>query len=177
MRIRPEYVDTLDAREVYHQAWAIAEEVREYMELMRSAPTLKADGLNNPYKKLVDFNGYALGGMESKYGVQFTTWQWTYEKTGLTLGHYFNNNFKDAKQDFAIRSGLINKLRIFSEEQLTEMYRCAADTLETNKTLTYEREKSIESVRKQIEDLLPDVAARVEQSMETDLRPPLSPTM
>jgi hypothetical protein len=177
MRVRPEYVDTSDAREVYHRAWAITEEVREYMELMQSAPTLKADGLNAPYKKLADFNGYVLGGKESKYGVQFTTWQWTYEKTGLALGHYHSNNFADAKKDFAIRSGLINKLHIFSEEQLTEMYRCAADTLETNEALTYEREKSIESVRKQIEDLLPDVAARVEQSMESDLRPPLSPTM
>jgi hypothetical protein len=177
MRVRPEYVDTSDAWEVYHQTWAIAEEVHEYIKLMRNAPALKADGLNAPYKKLADFNGYVLGGKESKYGVQFTTWQWTYEKTGLALGHYHSNNFADAKKDFAIRSGLINKLHIFSEEQLTEMYRCAADTLETNEALTYEREKSIESVRKQIEDLLPDVAARVEQSMESDLRPPLSPTM
>ena len=177
MRVRPEYIDSPDAREVYHQAWVVSEEVHEYMELMQSAPTLKADGLNDPYKKLVDFNGYVLGGMESKYGVQFTTWQWTYEKTGLTLGHYFNNNFKDAKQDFAIRSGLIDKLCIFSEIQLTEMYRCAADTLEINDTLAYEREKSIENIQNQIEDLLPDVAERVEQSVESDLRPPLSPTM
>lgn len=148
VRVRPESVDRSDAWEVYHRAWAVSEEVHEYMELMRNAPALKADGLNAPYKKLADFNGYVLGGKESKYGVQFTTWQWTYEKTGLTLGHYHSNNFADAKKDFAIRSGLINKLCIFSEIQLTEMYRCAVDTLETNDTLTYEREKSIENIQK-----------------------------
>ena len=37
---------------------------------------------------------------------------------------------------------LINKQRIFSKEQLTEMYRCAADTPETNVALTYEHSET-----------------------------------
>ena len=38
--------------------------------------------------------------MESKRGAQFTTWQWTYDHDGLTLGHYFGNDYAAAKQDF-----------------------------------------------------------------------------
>lgn len=41
-----EYTDVSDAREVYHCAWAFAEEVHEYMELMRYTPPLKADIVN-----------------------------------------------------------------------------------------------------------------------------------
>ncbi len=57
------------------------------------------------------------------------------------------------------------------------MYRCAADTPETNVALTYEREKSIESIQKQIRELIPEVAARARQSMKSEMQPPLSPAM
>lgn len=174
MRVRKEYIDAPEAREVYHRAWAAAEGVQEYLSLMRNAPPLKADGLKDPYRKLADFNGCVLGGMESQYGVQFTTWQWTYERTGLTLGHYYGNDYVAAKQDFAIRSGLVNKQRIFSKEQLTEMYRCIADMLEAGLDLSYEREKAIEGINKQIRELVPDVTEQIEAGLEPEM---LSPTM
>lgn len=177
VRIQQEYLGVQNAWEVYHRAWQITEEVHEYMELMRNAPPLDVAGLNSPYKKLADFNGYVFGGIETKRGVQFTTWQWTYEKTGLTLGHYYGNNYLDAKEEFAIRTGLIREQQIFSSDQLTEIYHCAADTLKNEATLTYERERAIEGIQNQIQELIPDVEARVIQSMEPDMQPPSSPTM
>jgi len=54
--------------------------------------------------------------MESSHGVQFATWQWTYDKDGLTLGHYYGNDYSTAKQDFAIRAGLIPAEKLFTSE-------------------------------------------------------------
>ena len=40
-------------------------------------------------------------------GNQFVTWIWDYDRTGVSHGHYYEDDFQSAKQDFAVRSGLI----------------------------------------------------------------------
>lgn len=79
MRIRKEFIDDTEVSDLCQRTGEIAAEAREYMKLLEDAPPLKASSLSEPYKLLADFNGYVLGGMESKHGVQFTTWQWTYD--------------------------------------------------------------------------------------------------
>ena len=71
----PERIDAKD--KVYEIARAIA----EYMRQMETAPVLKADGLEDGYKVLADFNGTVLAGVQSKYGVHFVTWDWAYGHT------------------------------------------------------------------------------------------------
>ncbi len=107
IRIQKEFINDPDASDLCYQAGEIAAEVREYMNLLETAPPLKATSLSDPYKQLADFNGCVLGGLESGHGVQFTTWQWTYGRDGLTLGHYCGNDYAAAKRDFALRSGLV----------------------------------------------------------------------
>ncbi len=73
-------------------------------------------------------------------------------------------NYDGAKQDFAIRSGLIHKEQLFSPEQMTEIYRCCADSVDGDFfDLTAEQEKVIRSVQQQIEDCVPDLAERIRQ--------------
>ena len=95
------------------------------MTAMEAAPQLKASGLDGDYRILADFGGTVLAGTPSKYGVQFVTWDWDYDRTGVVHGHYFMENYDAAKQDFATRSGLIQKEQLFSPEQLTEIFRQA----------------------------------------------------
>ena len=131
---------------------------------METAPQLKASGLEGDYRILADFNGTVLAGMHSKHGVQFVTWDWDYDRTGLSHGYYFMENYDGAKQDFAIRSGLIHKEQLFSPEQMTEIYRCCADSVDGDFfDLTAEQEKVIRSVQQQIEDCVPDVVERIRQ--------------
>lgn len=171
IRIGKEYIDVPDVRKLCQRLWPDIEEVKEYLEFMRNAPLLKAEGLSAPYKKLADFNGYVLGGKESPYGIQFTTWQWTYGGTSLEVGHYYENDFAGAKQDFVLRSGLIEKERIFSNEQLTELYHCISDALASDTALSYEREKLLESAQRQIRELIP-----IDQEMRAGMSA-LSPNM
>ena len=102
----------------------IAGVVREYMTLIEQAPDLKADGLGENYKLLAEFNGAVLAGHSSRYGVEFVTWEWSCGRTGLWQGHYYDpgsgpNGYLSAKQDFCVRSGLMDQHRLFTNEQLT----------------------------------------------------------
>ncbi len=161
---RREDADTPQAEDALFRVEDIATQTMEYMTAMETAPQLKASGLEGDYRILADFNGTVLAGMHSKHGVQFVTWDWDYDRTGLSHGYYFMENYDGAKQDFAIRSGLIHKEQLFSPEQMTEIYRCCADSVDGDFfDLTAEQEKVIRSVQQQIEDCVPDVVERIRQ--------------
>ena len=74
---------------------------------MEAAPQLKASGLDGDYRILADFGGTVLAGTPSKYGVQFVTWDWDYDRTGVSHGHYFMENYRRPlrqRQDHAVQS-------------------------------------------------------------------------
>ena len=114
----PERIDAKD------KVYEIVRTTAEYMRQMETAPFLKADGLEDGYKVLADFNGIVLAGIQSKYGAQFVTWDWSFDRKGVCHGHYYtglysSGNYDAVKRDFAVRSGLIPKQQLFQEEQLT----------------------------------------------------------
>ena len=116
---------------------------------------------------LADFGGTVLAGTPSKYGVQFVTWDWDYDRTGVVHGHYFMENYDAAKQDFATRSGLIPKEQLFSPEQLTEIFRCCADSVDEDFfELTDMQEEMIRGIQQQIRVCVPDLDERVRQQEE-----------
>ena len=165
---RREDVDTPLAEDALLRVEDIAARTMEYMTAMENALQLEASGLEGDYRILADFNGTVLAGCHSKYGVQFVTWDWDYERTGVAHGHYFMENYNGAKQDFAIRSGLIQKEQLFTPEQMTEIYRCCADSVDGDFfELTGEQEKMIRSVQQQIEECVPDLDERIRQQEET----------
>ena len=94
------------------RATGIARITAEYMSQMEAAPQLTASGLKGDYRLLADFNDVVLAGHPTKYGVQFVTWARIQEGTALDQGHYYGpsvgkDSYTAAKQDFAVRSGLI----------------------------------------------------------------------
>lgn len=147
--------------------YEIVRNTAEYMRQMETAPFLKADGLEDGYKVLADFNGTVLAGVQSKHGVQFVTWDWDYDRIGVVHGHYFMENYDGAKQDFATRSGLIQKEQLFSSEQLTEIFRCCADSVDEDFfELTDTQEEMIRGIQQQIRVCVPDLDERVRQQEE-----------
>ena len=76
-------------------------------------------------------------------------------------------NYAGVKRDSAIRSGLIQKEQLFSPEQMTEIYRCCADSVDRDFfELTGEQEKMIRSVQQRIEECVPDLDERIRQQEE-----------
>lgn len=114
-----------EANELYHRVAIAADRVFEYVEAMENTPLLRARGLDNKFHLLADFGGAVLAGRErgTGRGYEFVTWIWDYERVGVSHGHYYEDDFAGAKRDFAVRSGLIPKASLFSNEELTEIYR------------------------------------------------------
>ena len=129
--------------------------VKEYMRIFERAPTLKVVGLDDTYKVLADFGDAVLAGRSCKTGAKFVTWEWDFDRQGVHAGHYFMENYEAAKKDFAVRAGLVERQRLFSDEQLAVIRNACEFALEADATLSYAEEKQLHSVQEQIERLLP----------------------
>ena len=143
--------------------------VKEYMRIFERAPTLKVVGLDDTYKVLADFGDAVLAGQLGKKGAKFVTWEWDFDRQGVHAGHYFMENYEAAKQDFAVRAGLVESQRLFSDEQLAVIKNACEFALEDDATLSYAEEKQLHSVQEQIELLLPQ--------QEQEQRPTMEQTM
>ena len=159
-----------EASELYHQVAVVADEVYEYVEAMQGTPILHATGLNEEFHLLADFGGAVLAGRERENGqrYQFVTWTWDYGRRGVSHGHYYEGDFQSAKQDFAVRSGLISKAQLFPPEQLTELYRATDFLLEEGPALEEKHLRAIQEARTKIEYVVPDLQDRLEQGQEQE---------
>ena len=159
-----------EASELYHQVAVVADEVYEYVEAMQDTPILHASGLNEEFHLLADFGGAVLAGREREngQGYQFVTWTWDYGRRGVSHGHYYEGDFQSAKQDFAVRSGLISKAQFFSPEQLTELYRATDFLLEEGPAPEEKHLRAIQEARTKIEYVVPDLQDRLEQGQEQE---------
>ena len=153
----------------------IARMTSEYMTLMEQAPPLSASGLNleEGYRALSEFNSVVLAGKMTHYGAQFVTWEWVRERTGLYQGSYYGpsggvREYAAAKRDFAVRAGLLPASALFTQDQLTEVYRSIHETLDRDGPLTDKRRKALETASSQMEEEVPDLAERVSLSCQKE---------
>ena len=159
-----------EASELYHQVAMAADEVYSYVETMQNAPLLHAPGLHEDFRLLADFGGAVLAGQEREngQGYQFVTWIWDYDRTGVSHGHYYEDDFQSAKRDFAVRSGLIPRAQLFTPEELTELYRAAEHWFYEGPELDYKQQKAIQEARTKIEYTVPDLQSRLEQAQSQE---------
>jgi len=155
--------------EALERVTGIARTTDEYMSQMEATPFLTVGSQENRYRLLADFNGTVLAGCQTKYGVQFVTWERSPDRPSLNNGHYYGpgcgaEGYTAAKQDFATRSGLIPSSALFTPEQMTEIYRRAQEALENDGTLTVERENLLREVNEKIEICLPQLGELVRQA-------------
>ena len=155
-----------EASELYHKVAQTAEEVYAYVEAIQTAPLLHASGLSEKFHLLADFGGAVLAGreLENGWGYQFVTWIWDHDRTGVSHGHYYEEDFQGAKQDFAVRSGLISKAQLFSPEELTQLYRATDYLLDEGPEPEDGQLKALQTSRTKIEYTVPDLVERLEQS-------------
>ena len=155
-----------EAGELYHKVAQTADEVYAYVEAVQTAPLLHASGLSEKFHLLADFGGAVLAGreLENGWGYQFVTWIWDHDRTGVSHGHYYEEDFQGAKQDFAVRSGLISKAQLFSPEELTQLYRATDYLLDEGPEPEDGQLKALQTSRTKIEYTVPDLVERLEQS-------------
>ena len=166
VRFRPADITGPEVDRQLRTVTQTAVQVKEYMRIFERAPALKAAGLDEDYKVLADFGDAVLAGRSCKTGAKFVTWEWDFDRQGVHAGHYFMENYEAAKQDFAVRAGLVESQRLFSDEQIAVIKNACEFALEDDATLSYAEEKQLQSVQEQIELLLPQQTQEQRPTME-----------
>ena len=169
VRFRPADITDPEVDRQLRMVIQTAAQTKEYMRIFERAPALKAVGLEDSFKVLADFGDAVLAGQLGKKGARFVTWEWDFDRRGVHAGHYHMENYEAAKQDFAVRAGLVESRRLFSDEQLGVIRNACEFALEDDATLSYAEEKQLRSVQEQIELLLPH--------QEQEQRPTMEQTM
>ena len=166
VRFRPADITGPEVDRQLRTVTQTAAQVKEYMQIFDRVPALKVVGLDDTYKVLADFGDAVLAGQFGKTGARFVTWEWDFVRKGVHAGHYHMGNYEAAKLDFAVRAGLINEQRLFSDEQLGVIRNACEFALEDDATLSYAEEKQLQSVQEQIELLLPQQTQEQRSTME-----------
>ena len=166
VRFRPADITGAEVDRQLRTVTQTAAQVKEYMQIFDRVPALKVVGLDDTYKVLADFGDAVLAEQFGKTGARFVTWEWDFDRKGVHAGHYHMENYEAAKLDFAVRAGLINEQRLFSDEQLAVIRNACAFALEDDATLSYAEEKQLHSVQEQIELLLPQQERNQHPTME-----------
>ena len=166
VRFRPADITGPEVDRKLRTVTQVAAQVKEYMQIFDRAPALKAVGLDDTYKVLADFGDAVLAGQLGKKGARFVTWEWDFDRQGVHTGHYFMENYEAAKQDFAVRAGLVNEQRLFSDEQIAVIKNACEFALEDDATLSYAEEKQLHNVQEQIGQLLPEPEQEQQPTME-----------
>ncbi len=148
---------------------SLSETVRriyEYCSSYEKAAPLKAEDLSGNYRCLSEFNSTVLAAKYSeKYGFEFVIWDRTFDGKAVCQGNY-HNDYLAAKEDFAIRSGLVDSDRLFGVDDLEYMHKCIAFTLENDDSLNYEQEKELSELKERIEDIVPTQTDNQEQGIQ-----------
>ena len=161
IQYRKDEVDREGGSEALDRVIDMAATTAEYMRMLETSPPLKAQGLEGDYRLLADFNGTVLAAHPTGQGTEFVTWEWDYPHTGMWQGHYYGTNYAGAKQDFALRSGLLPQEQFFTPEELKDLYRCCERTLELDEDLTYSDGERLDRLLEHLEALSPGIGEQI----------------
>ena len=155
----PDHVRRNGLENALDQVRCIADETLAYMKQMVVAPPLVANGLSGDYRLLAEFDNIVLAGHEREggYGVEFITWERIQNGARLWQGHYYDNDYAAAKQDFATRSGLLPSELLFTQDQLAVIFDAAQHMTALGLVSNPAQEKLLEQIMEQIEDTVPQV--------------------
>ena len=141
--------------------------LQEQEENFLNAPQMKTKGLEK-YKLLAEYNNAILATcevtsldstMHKVQSINYVTWEKDRNGSdyGVHTGHYFNDNYETAKEDFATRSGLVSKNKLFSETEMIAIYAglVKLDSIEENNNDSIT--KIYEGIKSKIGNLIPEI--------------------
>lgn len=169
-----EHLDTEEKKELCSLVSEISEEVRLYVQAVENARPLKAVDLRDGYKLLCEYENIVLAGTDlGEHGYQFVTWRYTYDRKGVTLGHYYHNDYAGAKEDFAVRSGLVSDQKLFQDKELQAIYRTIDQGQKYIPYLTFDQEQEILALKGRIERIAPKAAEAFKMERAALLEKPI----
>ncbi len=96
-----------------------------------------------------------LAAKNTEYGFEFVTWDRTFDGEGVTQGNYYTD-YSAAKENFAVRSGLIDKNKVFDVEELESIQKCINFTARHNGDLKFDDCENLKRLGEKISECLPE---------------------
>lgn len=127
-----------------------ASKIREYVRLYKTAPGMSIPDVSQ-YRRMAEYGDTVLAGMYSEqHGFMFTTWRQSADKSSVAHGDY-TPNFDYVKEAFITRSGLLDKNKLFTEDEAEKLYRCIAYAQDNCESLTYEQERELKALEEKLQ--------------------------
>lgn len=143
-------------KDAFYALYHLNREVLDYCTAYEKSSELKADGLSGKYRCLAEFNGKVLAAKyNAEYGFEFVTWDRTYDGKAVCQGKYFED-YAAAKENFATRSGLIDKDKLFTTEELERIGKCVDFTMRHNGDLNFDDCECLKKLNEKILESLPE---------------------
>lgn len=134
----------------------IVREIYDYCAAYEKAAPLKAEDLSGNYRCLSEFNGTVLAAKyNAEYGFEFVTWDRTFDGKAVCQGNYYTD-YAAAKENFATRSGLIDKDKLFGTEELESIRKCINFTARYNDDLNFDDSECLRKLDEKISENIPE---------------------
>ena len=131
-------------------------EIREYVEAYETAPQMKAKDVRN-YRKLSEFRDTVLAAMYSPvHGFMFCSWRQSKDGTSVAHGDY-PQDYAYSKETFAVRSGLVQREKLFNLEESTDLHKCIQYAKDYCGSLTSDQEKNLFYLEEKLWDAYPQL--------------------
>lgn len=143
-------------------------DLKNRYDLYLNAKPLDCEGVRD-FRLISEFGNHLLAAKQSEDNeIRFVTWQYDYDRTGVTLGHYYEANYEGALKDFTVRSGLIDENQLFTEEEMAVLYASCVFRGKNDDDLTFESEQELHTVIEKLEDNLPPEVITQENVQEQE---------
>ncbi|MDR0311662.1 MAG: hypothetical protein LBJ21_08745 [Acidobacteriota bacterium] len=148
------------------------DEVDEYMTLYQKAAPVKPSRFRTVPRLLMECGRTELSARErGENGFEFSTWKTV--GSHKEDGHFFTN-YTAAKLDLAVRAGLIDRDRLFTETELTVIRSNLSDflTIDGGDHITSEKEQAVRGVIRKIDSVVvPEIREQAQEAEDMGYEP------
>ncbi|MDE7399986.1 MAG: hypothetical protein K2N06_10725 [Oscillospiraceae bacterium] len=147
--------------------------IYEYCSSYEKAPPLKAADLSGNYRCLSEFNGTVLAAKyNADFGFEFVTWDRTYDGKAVRHGNYYGD-YAAAKENFAVRSGLVDGDKLFDNSELDRIQKCVKFAMENDGNLHFDEYDNLQRLCEKISESV-SVDQRSTREQQQDEAPKMS---
>jgi len=112
------------------------------------------------YHIMCEFGNYLMAAKLMNYGyMEFVTWQQDADKTRVDVGNYFTG-YEAAKEDFSVRSGLVNRYKMLNETELKLIHQGLVHLGADYPHLTAEQMTNVGKLIEKVEMIVPAIKER-----------------
>ena len=145
-----------DIKDMFLKIMNDAEDIREYVSIYEASPQMPFKDIQQ-YKMFGRYNDVVFGGTyNNSIGFLFSSWSVCNDGKSVVHGEY-SPDYRYSKEYFALRSGLVDKHKIFESEESEEIYKAIKFAKENCETLTYGQERTLEDILYKLEEAYPSI--------------------